>query len=182
MKRTFSTLLGLLALALLVGPWQQAQAQDLRIGYTEAEGFIQYLPETQQVQQTLQREAQQSQANLESKLATLQEKFERYQQQQALLSDETRQQREAELTQLQQELQQADAQTQQQLAQREAELLEPILNKVQQAIDEVAREKNLDIVLRAPALLYVDESKVVNITMDVARKLGIEVPADMESQ
>ena len=182
MKRTFSTLLGLLALALLVGPWQQAQAQDLRIGYTEAEGFIQYLPETQQVQQTLQREAQQSQVNLESKLATLQEKFERYQQQQALLSDETRQQREAELTQLQQELQQADAQTQQQLAQREAELLEPILNKVQQAIDEVAREKNLDIVLRAPALLYVDESKVVNITMDVARKLGIEVPADMESQ
>ncbi len=180
MKRTLTTVLGLLVVALLLGPIQQANAQTLRIGYTEAEGFIQYLPETQQVQQTLQREAQQTQAQLEAQLATLQEKFDRYQQQQALLSEETRLQREAEITQLQQELQQADARSQQQLAAREAELLEPILNRVQQAIDDVAREKGLDIVLRAPMLLYVDESKIVNISLDVARKLGIEVPEELE--
>lgn len=180
MKRTLTTVLGLLVVALLLGPIQQANAQTLRIGYTEAEGFIQYLPETQQVQQTLQREAQQTQAQLEAQLATLQEKFDRYQQQQALLSEETRMQREAEITQLQQELQQADARSQQQLAAREAELLEPILNRVQQAIDDVAREKGLDIVLRAPMLLYVDESKIVNISLDVARKLGIEVPEELE--
>ena len=72
-------------------------------------------------------------------------------------------------------------QHEQQLAEREGELLAPIFERVDQAIQSVAREQGLDIVLRSqagplqPIILYVNEDKIVNITPDVARKLGLEV-------
>ena len=45
----------------------------------------------------------------------------------------------------------------------------------------MAKEKGLDIVLRShagptqPIILYVNEDKIEDITLDVARKLGIQV-------
>ena len=35
-----------------------------------------------------------------------------------------------------------------------------------------------DIVVRSPALLYVNPDRVVNINLDIARRLGIEVDED----
>lgn len=169
--------MGLLTLCLMLLPvvGSTVQAQSLKVGYTEAEAFLQFMPEAEQIQKTLQQEAQTSQQDLQDMLQGFQEKLDRYQKQQALLSDERRAEREQELQQLQVQLQQAEAQSQQKLAQREAQLVNPLLQRIQQAIDDVAKEKGLDIVLRSPVLLYVDESKITDISMDVARKLGIDV-------
>jgi outer membrane protein len=64
------------------------------------------------------------------------------------------------------------------LGARQAELLQPLLERVQTAIDEVSADQQLALVLRAPAILYINESLVVDITPDVARKLGIPVPEE----
>ena len=66
------------------------------------------------------------------------------------------------------------------LAQRQGELMQPLLDRVQTAIDKVAKAKNLDLVLRSqvgsePVLLFVNEDTIMNITLDVARELGIDV-------
>ena len=60
--------------------------------------------------------------------------------------------------------------------------MSPIFEQVQTAIDEVAQSKGLDVVLRhrvgnQPVILYVSED-VVDITIEVAMKLGIEVPEE----
>src|SRR5690606_10036408 len=128
----------------------------------------------------LQREAQSGQQELQQLYADYQEKVDRYQKQQALLSAEKRQEREQELLQLQQQLQESATQKDQALGRRQAELMQPILDRVQNAIDKVAEARGLDIVLRSqvgvePVLLYVNEKTVANITMDVARELGIDV-------
>ncbi|SHK07471.1 OmpH family outer membrane protein [Rhodothermus profundi] len=153
-------------------------AQPLRIGYTDPDVIIINMKEYQDIQQQLQKEAQESQTALQEMFNEYQQKLERYQRQRALLSEQRRQEREQELLQLQQEIQEATARRQQQLAQREAELMQPLLERVQQVIDQVAREQNLDVVLRAQALLYVKEGRVVDITREVARRLGIQVPED----
>ena len=153
-------------------------AQSLRIGYTDPDVIIVNMKEYRDIQQQLQKEAQESQQALQEMFNEYQEKLERYQRQQALLSEQRRQEREQELLQLQQEIQEASALRQQQLAQREAELMQPLLERVQQVIDQVAQEQNLDVVLRAQALLYVKEGRVVDITREVARRLGIQVPED----
>lgn len=153
-----------------------SQGQALRVGYTDPDVIVLNMKEYQNIQQQLQKEAEESQAALQDMFNEYQQKLERYQRQQALLSEQRRQEREQELLQLQQQIQEASTRRQQQLAQREAELMQPLLERVQQVIDQVAQEQNLDIVLRAQALLYVKEGRVVDITREVARRLGIQVP------
>ena len=57
----------------------------------------------------------------------------------------------------------------------------PLLQQVQDAIDAIAQAKGLDVVMRSPALLYVNDERVVNINVDIARRLGIEVDEDQVS-
>jgi outer membrane protein len=183
LKRGLGRVAGLLLMLVALGAVQAAQAQaPLKVGYTDHEVIIVNMAEYQQVQQQLQKEAQTGQQELQKQYQDYQEKLDRYQKQQALLSAQTRQEREQELVQLQQTIQQAAQQKDQQLGRREGELMQPILEKVQKAIDKVAAAKGLDIVLRSqvgvqPVILYVNEQTIANITMDVARELGIDVEA-----
>src|SRR5690606_3739025 len=113
-----------------------AQAQALKVGYTDHEVLIVNMKEYQSVQAQLQREAQSGQQELQQLYADYQEKVDRYQKQQALLSAEKRQEREQELLQLQQQLQESATQKDQALGRRQAELMQPILDRVQNAIDK----------------------------------------------
>lgn len=173
--------LGLAALLLMTAPLlfggeaRAQQADTPRIGYTNQEAILANMPDMQQVQQTLEQEAQTMQQEMQSEQQELQEMVAEYQQQQALLSDERQSEREQQLRQRQQQLQQSAQERQQQLAEREAELMEPLLDQLQTALNEVAQEQNLDVILRTQALLYVDEQRVVDITPEVAERLGIDV-------
>lgn len=170
----FKRMLPLLALVLVTIP-VTAQAQALKVGYTDADLLIANMPQFRQIQQQLQQEAATEQQALAALEQEFQQKLERYQTQQALLSDESRAEREQELMQLQNELQQSAMERQQGLAAREQELLQPLFEQVEGAISEVAQAQTIDLVLRSPGILYVDESRIVNITLDVARRLGIQV-------
>lgn len=169
-------------LLLLAAPalFSTADAQALKVGYTDHEIIIVNMPEYQDVQQRLQQEYQGSQQEIQTLYQDYQDKVSRYQKQQALMSEEKRAEREQELMQIQQQIQQQAQQKDQALAQREAEMMQPLLEKVQNAIDTVAQNKGLDLVLRSqvgqqPVLLYVNEETVQDITMDVAVALGLDV-------
>lgn len=159
---------------------QSASAQALKVGYTDHEVIIINMPEYRSIQERLQSDISGGQQELQQMYQDYQEKLDRYQKQQPVLSDEMRQQREQELIQLQTTIQQAAANKEQELGQREAELMSPIFERVQGAIDKVASGRGLDLVLRTqvgqqPVILYVNEETIVDITMDVARELGLDV-------
>ena len=165
---------------------QTADAQALRVGYTDHELLLVNRPRYRDVQTQLQQSYLADQEELQTLAADFQEKVERYQRQQAVLSAETRQLREQELQNLQQQLQLAAQEKEQGLGNRRAELMQPLLEDVNEAIEAVAKAQNLDLVLRAqigfePVLLYVNEDTMVDITLDVARRLGIEVDEEPES-
>lgn len=179
MRKLSMRVAGLFFVAALLG-LSTAQAQSLKVGFTDHEVLIVNMKEYQQVQQRLQKEVQGGQAELQQLYKDFQDKAERYQKQQALLSEQKRQEREQELAQLQQSIQQQAAQKDQDLARRQAELMQPLLERVQNAIDKVAAKKGIDLVLRSqvgnePVILFVNEKTIVNITLDVARELGIDV-------
>ncbi len=159
------------------------QVPALRIGYTDHEILISNMPEYRQVQEDLQAELQSSQAVIQSMYDDFNGKLERYQKQQSLLSAERQQEREAELAAAQQEIQDKMQQTEQELARREADLLSPIFARVDEAIKKIAEEKNLDLVLRIqagpaqPIILYANEERIIDITLEVAVELGIDVNA-----
>ena len=131
-----------------------AHAQALSIGFTDHEIVLINMPQYQEVQQQLQTDFDASQEALEALYTDYQDKLERYQRQQSLLSEDRRQEREQELVQLQQQIQQEAQDQDQQLAARQAELMQPLLEQIQDAINEVADANGLDIVLRTPFRRY----------------------------
>jgi outer membrane protein len=170
---TTGSLLVLLA-GLLVGPVAHGQ----KIGYANQEAILANMPEMSEVQQQLRQEARQQQQEIQKERKELQRKIQQYQQQQSLLSDSAKAQRQRELRRQQQQLQQSSQKRQQQLRQRERELMQPLLEDLQSAIETVAARQDLDMVMRSQALLDVDENseRVVNISPAVAQELGIDLP------
>ncbi len=152
-----------------------ASAQALKIGYADPEVIITYMPDYQVIQQQMAAEYRTSQEALQALAEDFQERVTKYQKQQPLLSTERQAQREAELAQLQSEIQDSAARKDQELSKKQEDLMAPLLERVQEVIDEVAAEKGLDLVFRSPAILFVNEDTVVNINLDIAERLGIEI-------
>ncbi len=182
MLKRIAGLFTLVMLALpAVGLTLDAQAQDLKVGYTDHELLIMNMPEYANVQSQLQQEYQSGQTDLQAKAASLQQQAEQYQKRAELMTPEERQAKEQELMKVQQDLQKEAAEKEQALATKQAELMAPLWEKVGKAIEEVAQEKGLDLVMRfqigveQPLILYSNPNRVVDVTLDVARKLGIEV-------
>jgi len=171
--RLSSFVAGLLLLAVLSAP----PAQGQRIGYANQEALLANMPQMSEVQKKLQRAARRQQQELQKQQKQLQQEMQQYRQQQSLLSDSARAQREQELQQMQQKLQKSSQQRQQQLRKQERKLMQPLLEELQGAIETVASEENVDVVLRSQALLDVNESSssVVNLSPDVAEQLGIQL-------
>jgi outer membrane protein len=171
------------ALAVLaVGAFaSNAQAQNApQIGYTDYELIIVQMPEYRALQQTLQEQAQTDQQELAAAEQNIQQKFAEYQEQSGVLSPEARQTREEEIVQLQTELQQDQQRRLQALDRRQNELLQPLLGQLQEAINEVATARGLDLVLSSrvstePVILFAGEQSTVDVTAEVMSALGISM-------
>jgi outer membrane protein len=151
-----------------------AQAQ-VRIGYTDTELLLVQMPDYQAAQRQFQQFVEQKQPEVEALDRQFSEKLADYQSQQAMLAPDARQRREEELMGLQRQRQQM----MQTMQSEEAKLIEPVLQKLQGAVDKVARAKNLTVVLSSrvngdPVLLYVSDA-AVDITQDIMSELGIRV-------
>ena len=166
-------------LILALGLAGAAEAQT--IGYTNQEALLANMPQYQEVAQQLQQAAQQEQQALQSEQQDFQEQVAQYQRRREMLDEEQRAQREQELGQVQMSLQQSARQRDSTLARRESELMQPLYENIRDAINAEAEAQGLDMVVRSQTLLYVNEESVVDITEDVARRLGIDVDGTASS-
>lgn len=151
------------------------QINAQQFGYINSQEIISLMPEVQEANSNLetystqlQKRAEQMYKALETKAATLQQKKES--------GDISPKQMEVELATLQQEeqkLAEFQSQSQGQIQNKQAELLQPILEKVQKAIDEVADEKGYQMVFDASqgVILYADDN--TDISAQVKAKLGL---------
>jgi outer membrane protein len=89
--------LGLFSILALGAPLA-ADAQDIHIGYTDHEIIIVNMPAYKEIRQQLETEYTGTQEALQSLAQDFQADVEKYQKQQALLSEERRAQREQELS------------------------------------------------------------------------------------
>lgn len=157
------------------------QAQDMKIGYVEPRAILERMPEMRAVEQRMQNFIERKRDELSTQEQSFQEELELYQQKVGVISDTARQQEEERLGQLQMELQQSQNQIRQEIQQRQSELMAPLLEQVQGAINEVSSEMGIDYVLNTTTstgdvvILYVREElrEQYDITDAVMRNLGI---------
>lgn len=172
-----SLCLGVLLLPLLLLSVETVEAQPVKIGYTDQELIIAQMPEYRDILQQMQGLAQTNQAEYREQVESFQRKLEDYQRKQALMSDDARQAREQELTEMQADIQRFLQDKEQEMGDREIELLRPLLERVETAINDVARERDLDLVLgvragQMPIILYAADENM-DITPDVMQRLGL---------
>lgn len=157
-----------------------AQAQDLKIGYTNVELIMDLMPEMEQIGADIQDYQSQLQTNIQTKAQDFQRKVQAYEQSAQTMTEEARNQKVNELQKLQQEVQKYEQDAQVSYQRKLGELLEPVQEKVFNAINAVAAENNYTHVFseaagNSPILLYTrDDDKFTEL---VLAKLGIEVPA-----
>lgn len=169
------------ALALLGSLSMNAQT-SVKIGWTNIDHILQNLPESKEIQAKLSTERAQYEKLYNEKLSEGLKLQEDYQKNAATMSEVIRRDKEKVLQNKQQELQELQQNAQAALQAKEQELVDPVMNKIQKAIEAVAKENGYTYILNSdagfgttPVLLVAPDGD--NISDLVFKKLGITVPA-----
>lgn len=156
-----------------------AQAQDVKIGYTNVEFIMDLMPEMEQIGADIKDYETQLQTNIQTKAEDFQRQVQTYQQASQTMTEQARAAKEQELTALQGTLQKYEQDAQTSYQRKLGELLAPVQTKVVNAINSVAAEHNYSHIFaesagQAPILLYTKEED--KFTELVLAKLGLKMP------
>ena len=166
---------GLLSLLfILFLSFQPAGAQTCRFGYISTSRLVALMPESAEADARMRREVRSLEEELQKLNNEYQQKLQKYVEEQEILTSVVRQSRERELMELQNRIQDFQAGAQESLQERRMELLQPIFNKIEKAVDEVARERGYTLVfdLDNSSLLYMGDD-TEDIMPYVREKLGL---------
>ncbi|MBX2815876.1 MAG: OmpH family outer membrane protein [Saprospiraceae bacterium] len=164
----------IVTIALLAGTFVLASAQT-KIGYVNSVALLQEIPEVKQANANLEALQTQLQKKGQSMVEEFQKKYQELQrkEQQGELSPKMLQDEGAKLQEEEKKIQQYEQDMQTQLAEKQQTLLQPILDKVNGFIEEIAKEDGLSYVIDSSSgvLLYADET--MDITAKVKARLGM---------
>ena len=161
----------MLSLALMVVGSLAAQAQTLRIGYTNTDYILSQLPEAKQIESELKTHRDQLGAQLKSKQEDFERKYQSFIDGQATMTDVVKNDVQTELQALQQSIQTFATEAEKSLQNKQIQLLAPVYEKIDGGIKEVAKEKGFSHVFANGVLLYATQEN--DISDLVLAKLGI---------
>jgi outer membrane protein len=174
--KLFATLFAALMLA---GIGVNAQ---VKIGYTNIDFILTNIPDSKDIQNKLATEKAQYDKLLQEKIASFQSQYEDYQKNAATMSAVIRQDKEKTLQTAQEGIQEFQQNSEAALQNKQRELLAPVMDKIQVAIDAVAKANGYTHVFNSdagygttPVILVAPEED--NITTLVFKELGVEEPA-----
>lgn len=152
-----------------------------KIGYTNVEILLASMPEAAKANKEVEGFAKVLNDRLGTKDAYLQSKYEEYQEAVGTnkLTPQQRQIAEQELQKLQEELQSSAKDADQKIMEKQQLLMDPLLQKVQVAIDQVAKDGGYTYILNQTSgsnILYGLET--LDVTKAIATKLGITLPPE----
>jgi len=166
----------------------ESTRQSMRIGYTNLERILQLMPEAQAAdsqlrayQASLIRPIQQKQAALEKQYQAFMDL-----QQKGLLAPVEAEQRQKELLKLNEEVQRLQMQAEEKLYAKRAEVFQPISDRLQKVMEELAREEGYDYILNnsnaTGVALLLHAPKEHDVTKRLLKRLGVPVDSLPEDQ
>lgn len=150
-----------------------AQAQKIKVGFVSTDYVLAQMPEAKQIQSELQSYEKQLSNKIQATVQGYQQQLQAYQQGAATMTDEARQAKEKELTELQTQIQQDQQEAQANLQSKQGELVQPALKKIQDAITKVAKAQGYTHILSPEVVLYVENEEEANLSDSVLKELGI---------
>ena len=171
MKRVFKVLFLGVALFMLSGV---ANAQ-VKIAHVNTAEILDAMPDKAKAEKNLEKYYDELQNQLQAIAKEYQTKMQDYEANQATMSNLVKQSKEKEIVDLQTRIQQFQVNAEGEFEAKRAELLKPMLDKIQNAINTVGKEKGYTYILdlATGAAVYVGDN-AVDCTKDVKTKLGIK--------
>jgi len=176
MKRTIS----ILAIILFVVLGTNLKAQTYKFGHIKSSELMQSLPESDKAQKALEAEQKSMKDQMEIMDVEYNNKVNDYVTNEKLpagdpkkWSDIIKADKEKEINSLQQRIQEFQQTAQNTLQTKQQELYKPILEKVDKAIKEVAKENKFTYIFDVNTLLYFSEESI-DITAMVKAKLTVK--------
>ena len=165
----------IILLIFLAGVANIVNAQQLKFGHVDIQQLIQVMPETATARTTLDK----TQKELEDMLGTMQTElqtmYKDFTEKSDSMSDLVRKAKYDDIQAKQQRIETFRSQSEQQLQQKQQDLLNPIIEKADKAIADVAKEQGLIYVFDTSTRVILYKSpQSVDILPLVKKKLGIE--------
>ena len=144
-----------------------------KFGYIDSQELLILMPERKTAETEVAAFAKSLETQLGSMTAEYQQSVQEYQTNESTYTDLVKQDKIAEITGLEERIQAFQKNAQQSLQTKEQELLEPILTKARQAIQDVATEGNYTYIFdkSSGTILFAKESE--NVLLLVKKKLGL---------
>ena len=153
-----------------------AQDTPARVGYINSEAIVQQAPGYQEAIQQFQTELTSMEAEFEPRAAELQQMMADYDAQALALSDTARTMREQAILQKQQQVQDEANAMQQQAQQRQAQLMQPVMDRVSEAIEAVRIEGGYALIFDVAAGGLVAADPALDLTETVVARLSAALP------
>ena len=166
-----------LAMVFVLGA-SSASAQKL--GRVDLAAIVPHMPEYTEAVTNLETYGKDLQNQLEQIQVEFNQKYADYEKNMSTYNDTVRQMKESELQQLQQRFAEFQQIAQQDMQKKEQELMTPIYEKADAAVNKVAKAGGYTVVFNtagdqaaSAGLAYFDPAQVKDITADVKKELGI---------
>ena len=168
-------ILAIAAMALLT---LTASAQKLgRVNFTE---LYQLAPEADAAREQITAMQNEAQETFNAMLEEYNTKANQYQQKSSTWTTAIRESKEKELMEIQNRVQEFQQSISQELQQKQAELMNPIMEKAQKAVQDIAKAQGIIAVFDSGSALYFDEAAVVDLTPAARKSLGIKEGRTLE--
>ncbi|WP_298360952.1 OmpH family outer membrane protein [Runella sp.] len=182
-------IVALLAIGTLIGIESQAQqaAATPKIGWTNVDYVMTLLPDYKKIENELQIQQQQIEKAMQEKSKEFEDKYKAYQANLSKWSEIIRADKEKELTRLQTDFQDFQRTSQESLQKKQQQLLQPVMVKIQGAIDAVGKESgytyifNMDAGANTTPIILFAGSEDLNVSNLILKKLGVD-PVEIEKQ
>jgi outer membrane protein len=168
----------ILAIATLALLTLGASAQKLgRVNFTE---LYQLAPEADAAREQITAMQNEAEETFNTMVEEYNTKATQYQQKNATWTAAIKEAKEKELVDIQNRVQQFQQSFSQELQQKQAELMSPIMEKAQKAVQDLAKAQGIVAVFDTGSALYFDESAVVDLTPAARKAMGIKEGRTLE--
>lgn len=153
-----------------------ADNSEIRIGYVDTEYVLQASTEFKEIDREARYKIELKEEEGQKKFAELR----KLQEEISVVSEEKRETMMEDLYRRRQELIEFQEQAQQEILERQSVDLNRIATKIQNVIEKISREMNMTCVFDKKPLLYVDRTKVIDLTQKVIDELNKEYESEKE--
>ena len=156
-----------------------ASAQTLgRVNFNE---LVMLAPEMDSAREVIAASQKEAEETYSAMVEEYQGKATQYQQKQATWTAAIRESKERELYDIQNRIQEFQNNIAQELQQQQNQLMAPIQEKANKVVTDLAKAKGITVLFDASQALYFDESKVVDLTGEARKAMGIAEGRTLEA-